>query len=62
LKKTTLLSKSLDMDMSENAFEDDEDTPANDGHLLTYVSKSSYSINYLYSVINNFPCVNNRVI
>jgi hypothetical protein len=28
LKETTLLSKSLDMDMSENAFEDDKDIPA----------------------------------
>jgi hypothetical protein len=27
LKKATPVSKSLDMDMSENAFEDDEDTP-----------------------------------
>jgi hypothetical protein len=30
LKKTTPLSKSLDMDMFENAFEDDEDTLVKD--------------------------------
>jgi hypothetical protein len=47
LNKTKPLSKSLDIDMSKNATEDDEDNPAKEQLFINLWNKFSYSICYV---------------